>query len=86
MMKNSVKTTIKIEDDSALNEKTLLDKAMKLTYFWHRENGFLLYFRSESSFVYCHNIGCLNIHGTHVTTNNSINNKFFLFRFENNIF
>ena len=32
--------------------------------------------------------GCLNIHGTHVTANNSTNNNvesFFCFRFENSI-
>ena len=41
---------------SRLNEKNLLEQGAKLSYFRSRESAFLQYFRSDSSFVYCHNI------------------------------
>ena len=36
--------------------KTCFEKEVKVSYFRSRESAFLQYFRSDSSFMYCHNI------------------------------
>lgn len=41
---------------SRLNEKNLLEQGVKVSYFRTRESTFLQYFRSDSGFVFCHNI------------------------------
>ena len=41
---------------SSLNEKNLLEKEEKVSYFPSKESSFLQYFRSDSCFVYQHNI------------------------------
>lgn len=44
---------------SRLQEKNLLEKGAKVTYFRSRESAFLQYFRSNDGFVYCQNVGGL---------------------------
>ena len=44
---------------SRLNEKNFLEQGLKVSYFRTRESTFLQYFRSDSGFVFCHNIPCL---------------------------
>ena len=41
---------------SRLNEKNLLEQGVQVSYFRTRESTFLQYFRSDSGFVFCHNI------------------------------
>lgn len=41
---------------SRLNEKNLLEKGAKVSYFRSRESAFLKYFQCEGGFVYCHNV------------------------------
>ena len=44
---------------SRLNEKNILEQGVKVSYFRTRESTFLQYFRSDSGFVFCHDIPCL---------------------------
>uniref|UniRef100_A0A6P7GL81 Uncharacterized protein LOC114333513 n=1 Tax=Diabrotica virgifera virgifera TaxID=50390 RepID=A0A6P7GL81_DIAVI len=44
---------------SRLNEKNLLEKGAKVSYFRTRERAFLQYFQSEGGFVFCHNVSGL---------------------------
>lgn len=44
---------------SSLNEKNFLEQGVNVSYFRTRESTFLQYFRSNSSFVFCHNIPSL---------------------------
>ena len=39
-----------------LNKQNLLEQGVKISYFRTRESTFLQYFRSDSGFVFCHNI------------------------------
>ena len=41
---------------SRLNEKNLFEQGVKVSYFQTRKSTFLQYFRSNNSFVFCHNI------------------------------
>ena len=41
---------------SRLNEKNLLEQGVQVSYFGTRESTFLQFFRSDSGFVFCHNI------------------------------
>ena len=44
---------------SRLQEKALLNKTTKVSYFRNREQVFVEIFREENEFVYCHNISGL---------------------------
>lgn len=44
---------------SRLNEKNLLEKGAKVSYFRTRERAFLQYFQSDGGFVFCHNVSGL---------------------------
>ena len=44
---------------SKLQEKTLLNKTIKVSYFRNQEQIFVECFKEENKFVYCHNISGL---------------------------
>ena len=41
---------------SRLNEKHLLERGTRVSFFRSRESSFIQYFRSEDSFTYCHDV------------------------------